>query len=454
MVIVESNPAFETFIEKFQRRHSIVIPVLTDAQAHPAVNRLAFLYAYFPMDGDTFILPFDHPDCDNLSADYLDRLDAYPTCHVPFKKSALHVWKGAENATDLTGKEYFYQHTVKAPEDFYPTAMRMLHGKFSQYTDVNQSVPLMVLVAFCDAYRAYLEPFYHLVTEDGFVFHNTIVVQATQFMEASGIHVDELAFIDKFGSKAQRLIHHGLVYGEYSLYSTTGRASVKHGGISFSSLNKHDGTRACFTSRFDNGMMLLIDYESFHLRLIANLIGYELPAEPVHEYFGKQYFQTDVLTPEQYEESKKKTFAALYGENRDVDLPFFKQVYAFIDSTWHGAQRKGYYQSRSGRKIWLKHMEAPNPAKLFNYILQLEELEETMMAIWMMRETFADKRSKIVLYTYDSLLIDFSKDDGADLIKQIVTVMERGGKFPVRVYVGDDYHTLKNVTQVVKNSCI
>ena len=40
-------------------------------------------------------------------------------------------------------------------------------------------------------------------------------------------------------------------------------------------MNKEDGTRSAFCSRFDSGALIEMDFDSYHVRLIAKLIGYE-----------------------------------------------------------------------------------------------------------------------------------------------------------------------------------
>jgi hypothetical protein len=193
--------------------------------------------------------------------------------------------------------------------------------------------------------------------------------------------------------------------------------------------------------------MVLIDYESFHLRLIAELIDYQLPKEPVHQYLGKMYFEKDELTQEEYDESKRITFRYLYSDDRMQNPPpFFKKIYEYIDGLWDVMHTKGVIYSPHARPIFKHRIENPTPAKLFNYLVQLFETEEvaTMVLDWqlMFAKTAA---SKMVLYTYDSLLFDYNLADGKELLLKTVELMERGGKYPVRVYYGEDYHTMKRL---------
>ena len=43
-----------------------------------------------------------------------------------------------------------------------------------------------------------------------------------------------------------------------------------------------------------------------------------------------------------------------------------------------------------------------------------------------------DKQTKVVLYTYDALLFDFSKEDGKDTLEDIKKILETGGNYPVK----------------------
>ena len=60
--------------------------------------------------------------------------------------------------------------------------------------------------------------------------------------------------------------------------------------------------------------MVEMDFDAYHLRLIADLLGYKFPDNcNVHEYFGKQYFGKEQLTKEEYEQAKGVSFQLIYG---------------------------------------------------------------------------------------------------------------------------------------------
>ena len=110
---------------------------------------------------------------------------------------------------------------------------------------------------------------------DNFTFdeYNNEMINNLNFIETGGLYTED-----------------GYEYTQYNLLTSTGRPSNSFGGINYAALNKKDGSRKRFVSRFKNeGMLIEYDFDSYHLRLVGNKIEYELPKESVHEYFAKQY---------------------------------------------------------------------------------------------------------------------------------------------------------------------
>jgi ABC-type phosphate/phosphonate transport system substrate-binding protein len=56
-----------------------------------------------------------------------------------------------------------------------------------------------------------------------------------------------------------------------------------------------------------------------------------------------------------------------------------------------------------------------------------------------------DKQSYIILYTYDSILIDYSRDDGKEVLKEIKNLLEHSFGFKVNASYGTDYNNLHKV---------
>ena len=60
-----------------------------------------------------------------------------------------------------------------------------------------------------------------------------------------------------------------------------------------------------------------------------------------------------------------------------------------------------------------------NPQKLFNYILQNLETSTNALILWEIFRVLRGCKTKLVLYTYDSFLFDFSEDDEPEVLELI-----------------------------------
>jgi len=450
MHIIENESDFNSFIKECAGQTSLVMPVFCDAHKHPAQNPLC-LVGVCLVESKTLVgIPFNHPESVNLPISAVSELTKGLKVWTPDKKALLFLSEsGFHKAKDVQALEYAVSASVTDPSQFYPTTIRHLHELHYHRLNVNRAIPLYKWMEYFDACAAHacslIERHQAVTADPGFLFVN-IALSTLKTIEANGLHVDGEAF-KKYFSKA--LIEpdvNGLVYSQYNLYTAAGRPSCRFGGINFAALNKDDGSREVFTSRFKGGALVLIDFESYHVRLIADLLNYTLPTTSAHEYFGRQYFKTNTLTPEQYEKSKVETFHNLYSEI-DTDIPFFRNVNAFKRTMWDEIQAKGVITSPLVKKrIMLDHIWEPSAAKVFNYYVQFMETERNMILLAMLERLFAGKQSKIILYNYDSVLLDYSTADGRELLTEAVALMEQGGRFPVRVKYGKTFGTMEKLT--------
>ncbi len=75
--------------------------------------------------------------------------------------------------------------------------------------------------------------------------------------------------------------------------------------------------------------LMEMDFDSFHVRLLGELVGFDFGKGNIHEFLGKQYFNTTELTKEQYKQSKETTFKTLYTEKKLEEyqhIEFFRLV--------------------------------------------------------------------------------------------------------------------------------
>jgi len=138
------------------------------------------------------------------------------------------------------------------------------------------------------------------------------------------------------------------------------------------------------------------------------------------------------------EEAKEITFKNIYGGVKEEykEKEYFKQVNQIIKRMWIVYQQENKIKLSNGRII--HKTEDLSPTKIFNYYIQSLETKNNVELITQVLDLLEVKTSKIVLYTYDSILIDYSKNDGLELVTQIKNTLENTG-FNVKMRKGVNY---------------
>ena len=83
-------------------------------------------------------------------------------------------------------------------------------------------------------------------------------------------------------------------------------------------------------------------------------------------------------------------------------------------------------------------------------MLQATETEHNLQVINDVQETLQGYNSKLILYTYDSLLFDYDMSDGKSLLIELQRVMSSDDRFPVKIKAGANYHVMQDMTQRVR----
>jgi len=257
---------------------------------------------------------------------------------------------------------------------------------------------------------------------------NSTMIPVLSRVEENGVTVVRKNFIDKWSS-AEKHLNGNKVYTEYNPYTATSRPSNRHGGVNFGALNKKDGTREIFVPK-PNHIFLQLDYDAYHVRIIGDLIKYELPTTSAHQWLADQYGCG-------YAESKGITFQILYGGVTDDvrEIPFFDETDKFIQKMYIEAKKVGYVMTGKGRKIMLDWIENHNAQKVFNYLLQATETELNIEIIKKLHENDIDS---MILYVYDSFLFEYEVGTTTDKAKKIKTILESMG-YPIKASWGSDY---------------
>ena len=132
----------------------------------------------------------------------------------------------------------------------------------------------------------------------------------------------------------------------------------------------------------------------------------------------------------------------LYGgiTKEYLHIEFYKRIYDLTQLLWKSYNDMNYIETPLfNRKLYKNFFKDMNASKLLNYLLQSFETERNCLVLDKLNKK--QMKSKIILYTYDSFLIDFHKEDGAEIITYIKDEMV-SGKFPVKIEIGYDYQNM------------
>jgi len=443
MKIIETIYEFNSFLERNKSYDWIAVPTYCNGSRPVFIDSLSVLYIYSINLDEDALLVFTHTEGLPLSEDLLNQFPTDTNIFV-YGKKRFSKFLNHSNIIDISMVEYFYRNQP-IEDDFDTPAHVFFTRNFTNFNNLNCIIPITKHIERSqEITQRFLDVYSTFQNDTAFNKYNELIIDSLFQIEQNGLFTNYEQFKKKFPDAS---VYDHFVYSEYNMYTTTGRPSNRHGGINFAALNKDNGQRSPFVSRFgENGFVMSFDYDAYHLRLLAELVDYKFPeGVSVHEHLGKYYFDKDVLTPDEYSESKSISFKQLYGgiAPEYLVIPFFAKVHEYTQLLWQQYNQDGFVETvMFGRKLFKSFFSDMNAAKLLNYLLQSFETERNMAVIHNILLRTKSFSSKLILYTYDSFLWDFNKKDGADLIKLIKEELEQNGKFPIKLEIGPDYQNM------------
>ena len=423
MVIVENNEQLSSFLKIYRKQDSIVLPIQSDEHKHPADDDICLLYVQI-IDGEEYILSYNHSESLNLEEHQNLKSD---TKKYTIDKKRLQHLIDIDGVIDVNLLHYIETNQPLQTENIDTNSHNFFNMKHYRKKNINRVIPILKHLELCRKLSKILLDVIEKNKEDVNLSYNDEILSNLSHMESNGIQTTD-----------------GMVYSEYNIFTSTGRPSNRFGGTNFAALNKKDGSRKPYISRFKSGVLVEMDYDAYHLRLIGDRINYEFGKDSVHEHMAK-FYGVD------YEESKRMSFQYLYGhipyEVSQIN-PFFCKVEEYIKELWSEYNNKEFILSDIySKRIYRKNLTDMNANKLFNYTIQLMETENNMKVLSELIPKIKDYKSKLILYSYDSFLLDFNMEDGLDYIMKVKEILEQKGKYPVKVSWGLNYHEMKDITE-------
>ena len=417
-MIVDNDKILAELKVQYDSYNSIVIPLYSDIKKHRLNNRLSLLYIYILDTKKTFIILANHSDklfnVDSLSFLNNDRIKYTYSTEI-------------KNAVNIDALYYMSNLCNINKEELYTDSHTFFYNKYWKLDNVNDIIPVLKHIEYYDKIKDKILKVIDNENKIGFNEYNNKVIKVFRNIENAGLAT-----------------YNGYEFTKYNLWTITGRPSNSFNGINYAALNKEDGTREKYISRFDKGKLVELDFDAYHLRLIAKMIGYDkIPDNSFHTYLGQYYFGKTIITKDEYNESKAVSFKILYGgvPKEFENIPYFSKVKQYIFDIWDIYKSNGYFETPIfKRKVHAENLEGRDlkPQTLFNYMIQAMETEQNVLIIESIHKMLKEYQSKLILYTYDALLFDIHPDE-IHLLNNIKELMI----YAVKCKTGHNYNKIE-----------
>lgn len=399
---------------------------------HPKLSSLSLVYVRDITQHKGYILCINHSESFSLTQDIVfdwienntDKL------FVLNKKEAMYHYPNADKLYDI--------NFIEIPDltGVFTSCHTFYYKQHIANPIVNKLIPISKHYENCENIFDVVLPIIRKYRPNNavYAFNNGNLTRVFHEIESNGIKVDKQCFIDSYSDNLiypQFNLNKGRIYSQYNLYTITGRPSNTYNNINFAALNKNNGERLCY--RPTNDTFVEFDIQGYHPRLLGEMIKFEFNNKNTYETLGELL---GVSTQEAKELTFKQLYGGVWGEYQNK--PFFKNIVALTDDIWETYQYGKYYETEN-RTFYLD--TEMTQSKLLNYIIQSKETTTNVKMLVNILDYLKDKQTKLVLYVYDSILLDYSKSDGNQTLIDIKNMI----KYPVNIKTGKNYHALEKI---------
>lgn len=422
----------EEQLEKIRFKDCFVDFIQHNDYYHPKLSSISLVYIRDISHSKGYIICINHSESFSIDYDKVCNWLLYNTnkLFVLNKKDVLYHFEHAEKIFDINFIENIDTSDVYTPcHEFY-------FRKHTERPDINLLIPISKHYEKSEFIFSKIK---HVIekyneNDDLYKYNNDIVTNLFYNIEKHGIRLDKDAFKKIYKDKInnpQYNILNGKIYTKYNLYTTTGRPSNSFNEINFLALDK-EKERECYVP--SNDVFVSIDIQGYHPRILGELTNFKFPDnENTYVYLSNILN----ISPK---EAKEFTFKQMYGGVWNIykDKPFFSDILKFTNKIWEEYDKNQKYITKN--RIFYKDINL-TPPKLLNYVIQNKETTNNVYIINEILCYLKNKKTKLILYMYDEILLDFCKDDGKETIENIKRII----KYPTNIKYGSTYGTLNPI---------
>ena len=412
---------------------------------HPLLTSISLIYYRNQEEDKGFIFPINHNDGISIELDLIKSfLLKHPQIYCLNKKTLLHQLGKEFNLKKIIDINLLHlENTIYKLEipNYKQSVANYIESSFKSHINLNSFIPITKHYEEQESIYYYIQDY--IGNQLNNPFYNEEYSWVMYCIEKQGISLNFNVFNQHFTLPYKKFsIKDNKIYSNYNLYNFTTRPSNSFNGVNFAALNKSDSTREFIVP--SESWLFEYDFRAYHLYLSAKLIEYKLPEGDIHTELGKFYFDKDNLTEEEYKKSKQLSFKMMNGGvfPQYKHVPFWKQLEEYIAKLWIEIEDSGFIQLVGGRKIKLQEIPNPTPQKVYNYIIQSAETYYNVKTLSSLLKYLENKKgTRIIMYSYDAMLIDFKEEDGKQILKDIKDIIEEQG-FQSSVSYGRNYDKL------------
>ena len=409
--ILKNSSYKEAFIE--------VIPY-NDA-IHPVQNYVSLVYIRPITASKGFMVCITHSEALNaLNTRITDLLNKFEILYCRDKKEMLHYYPNIfKTLYDINPPPTTYIRPTTQTHELY-------YRKHKDNPELNLIIPIVKHYEICETIFRDLKENINRKKTKYDEFYNNRVSLVFNSIERNGIRIHNETFKEHFHPVDGEYVH-----TQFNLKTTTTRPSNKFKNVNYAALNKENGCRKSFIP--SNDVLYEVDISAYHPSLSCRLINYNFPTSDIHTHFSKLY-KVD------YNKAKELTFKQLYGGvfKQYEHLEFFSKIGIYVKELWKEFEREGQITCPVSNFVYKKeNLGEMNPQKLFNYLLQNLETSMNVRILWDMCIMLVGKKTKLVLYTYDSFLFDLNEED-ENIRKEIEEIFKKY-KLNIKIKQGYDY---------------
>jgi hypothetical protein len=429
--IIESDYQLNNLEQYFQQKTYMEV-ISSNDNFHPKFTHTVAVYLYPEKAPHGYIIPISHSEGLNVDKTCVSRiLSQFKTLYVLNKKNMLYHLP-LHNLIDVSILTAMTSYS-KVELGRQDSTLNWFYTRLGEQENLNALIPITKLHENCEEKYKSIK---HLITQEtppGFEFYNNIASPVFYLIEQTGLRIIYEPFIKLFTPENLKYsIKDNIVYTSYNLNNTTSRPTNAFNNINFAAIPKAPEYRKAIIPQ--NDFFVEFDFDGYHLRLLCEQIGYTLTDEPAHTQLARLYFNKQEISEEEYTQAKQINFHAIYGKipPEYAFLEVFEKIDQYIKTLWSKFNQDGFIEDPISKRRFTSTLKDMHPQKLMNYLMQSLETSRNILILKEVLKYLQNKKTKVALYTYDAVLLDFSKEDGIQTLEDLKKIMESSNNYVVK----------------------